>query len=246
MDIEIIHLPTVDSTNTWAKQHAHQFSQDKLTIIVADEQTAGRGRFQRSWISPKGENLYATFYFTLTKESMHIHSLAQLMTYSVAQVLLEEDLPITIKWPNDILIQGKKASGILCELSSGKDHIDCFLGVGLNVNTDSKLLSSIQKPATSLQAESDRLWQRQDLLKKIQMQFVKDLAVFKKSGFTSFLSRFENLMAYIGQTVTCTIDSKQITGICHSLTNEGQLNIYLPNKELVTLSAAEVSVSVKK
>lgn len=246
MNVEIIHLPKVNSTNTWAKQHVDQFSKDKLTIIVADEQTAGRGRFQRNWLSPKGENIYATFYFALAKDSMHIHSLAQLMTYSVAQVLLQENLPINIKWPNDLLIHEKKVSGILCELSFGKDQIDCFLGVGINVNTDPKLLASIEKPATSLQAESDQLWQRQDLLKKIQVQFVKDLTTFKNNGFTSFLPKFENLMAYIGQTVTCTVDSKQITGICHSLTNEGQLNICLPNKELVTLSAAEVSVAVTK
>src|SRR4051812_3291883 len=113
-DVVNIHLDQIDSTNTYAKQHAQDFAPDKITCITAEEQTAGRGRFQRKWISPRGVNLYTTFYFRLPLSTLHLTSLCQVAAFSVSSLLLQSDLHPKIKWPNDVLLSGKKISGVLC------------------------------------------------------------------------------------------------------------------------------------
>lgn len=235
-----IHLETIDSTNTYAKQHAKTFAADKITCITAEEQTAGRGRFQRSWISPKGVNIYATFYFRLPINTLHLISLSQVMTYSFASVLLKEGLQPKIKWPNDVQLNGKKVSGILCETAFQEHFVELFLGIGVNVNMEIKEASKIDKPATSLKIETGRSWDKEALLKKIQKEFLVDLKNFKKGGFTPFHSQFENLLAYKGETVRCFDGKKEWTGVCHSLTNDGQLNLYLPDKSIHTVLSGDI------
>jgi BirA family biotin operon repressor/biotin-[acetyl-CoA-carboxylase] ligase len=233
-----IHLDIIDSTNTYAKQHAATFPPAQITCITAEEQTAGRGRYQRKWVSPRGVNIYATFYFRLPVNTLHLTSLAQVMTYSFASVLLHEGLHPKIKWPNDIQLSSKKVSGILCETAFQKDFVEVFLGIGINVNLEDA--GSIDQPATSLLLETGRKWDKAALLKKIQKQFTADLEKFKKEGFTPFHSAFENLLAYKGQTIRCFDGKKTWEGICHSLTYDGQLNLYLPDKTMHTILSGDV------
>ena len=240
MEINDIHLESVDSTNQYAKTHYSQFDPDQLTCITADEQTAGHGRLQRRWESPKGQNIYATFCFRLPLPTLHLVSLSQIMTLSLSMVLLKEGLFPKIKWPNDVQLNSKKMAGILCETEFHPHHIDIFLGVGINVNMDAQQLSLIDQPATSLLIETDQLWDRSSLLKKLQKQFLVDLQKFKKEGFTPFHSQFENLLAYKGQTIHCFDGKKEWVGICHSVTNDGQLNLYLPNKEIHTVISGDI------
>src|SRR5579872_3829888 len=87
-----IQLDVIDSTNTYAKQHAASFPKDQITCVTAEEQTAGRGRYDRKWVSPKGVNIYATFYFTLPANTLDIVSLSQVMAYSLSSLLLQEGL----------------------------------------------------------------------------------------------------------------------------------------------------------
>src|SRR3989344_8972784 len=102
MELIEISLDKIDSTNTYAKKHAAEFASDKIACITAEEQTGGRGRYQRTWLSPRGVNLYVTFAFLLPKKTPHLTSLAQMMTCSLASLLLLEGLSPKIKWPNDV------------------------------------------------------------------------------------------------------------------------------------------------
>lgn len=238
--IHELHLDTVDSTNTYAKQHSASFPKGQITCITAEEQTAGKGRFQRTWISPRGVNLYATFYFTLPLNTLHLVSLSQVMAYSVATLLKHEGLQPQIKWPNDVRLKEKKVSGILCETQFHKDIIDIFLGVGINVNLDAKSASQIDQPATSLYLETGKQWDKKALLKKLEAQFVKDLERFKKEGFTPFHKEFEKLLALKGETIRCFDGKKIWVGICHSLTDDGQLNLMLPDKTIHTLLSGDI------
>jgi len=246
MEIENVFLEKIDSTNKWAKEHRGEFNQKNLTVISAKEQTEGKGRFQRKWISPLGENIYATFYFTLHENCMHLSSMAQIMTLSIAKLLIKERLDPKIRWPNDVLLSDKKVAGVLCEMTSNPHGCEVFLGVGINVDTPLDILQRIDKPATSLKEESDRYWEKNQLLTSLQKQFVHDLQLFIKEGFTPFHAGYENLMAYISEEICCEHNEQKWTGICHSLTNEGQLNLYLPNGEIITLSAAEVTLRTTK
>ena len=238
-----LHFNTIDSTNTYAKAHAKTFDPKKITCITADEQTAGRGRFQREWKSPKGVNLYATFCFQLPLQTLHLNSLAQLMAASLAALLIKEGLHPKIKWPNDIQLNNKKLSGILCETSFQNGIAQIFLGIGINVNMEPSDLNEIDQPATSLKQETHRSWNRPELLEKLQKQFLHDLSLFKSKGFTPFHSLFENLLAHKGEQIRCFDGKKTWVGICHSLTMDGQLNIYLPDKSMHTITSGDIESS---
>jgi BirA family transcriptional regulator, biotin operon repressor / biotin---[acetyl-CoA-carboxylase] ligase len=246
MEIENLFLEEIDSTNIYAKKHVNEFDKNKITVIIAEEQTSGKGRFQRNWLSPKGENIYATFYFKLKKDCFHLTCLAQLMTLSIAKVLIKEGLKPKIRWPNDIIIDDEKLAGVLCEITTDANGCDIFLGVGINVDTDLKILKKIDKPATSLKEKSKRIWNKNELLSLLQNQFNEDLEIFMKDGFTPFHAQYENLMAYISQEIECECGDKKYSGICHSLSCDGQLNLYLPSKEIMTLSAADVTLKTIK
>ncbi len=243
MEIGEIHLNTIDSTNTYAKTHAENFAADKITCITAEEQTAGRGRYQRKWTSPRGVNLYTTFYFCLPISTLHLISLAQVMAYSLTALLLREGLDPKIKWPNDIQLHGKKVSGILCETIFRSKDVQIILGIGINVNMSPEALATIDQPATSLKNETHREWDRKDLLKKLQKQFVSDLETFKEKGFAPFHDLFEKRLALKGQTIRCFDGKKEWVGICHSVSSDGQLNLLLENQTLHTLRSGDIEKS---
>lgn len=235
-----IHLDTVDSTNNYAKLNSEKFPLQQITCITAETQTAGRGRYQRKWVSPKQGNIYATFYFQLPINTLHLTSLAQVMAFSLATVLLHENLHPKIKWPNDVQLHGKKISGVLCETQFHPEHVDIFLGVGVNVNLDAETAAEIDQPATSLKIETGREWDKTAFLKKLQKQFTIDLEKFKKRGFEPFHDAFENLLAMKGEKIRCFDGKKEWVGICHSLTNDGQLNLYLPDKSIHTVISGDI------
>lgn len=246
MKCKKIFLDKIDSTNKWAKEHTDQVFSEDLTIVHADEQTAGKGRFGRHWESPQGENIYATFCFRINAQCLHLISLAQVMTLSIAKILIKLGLQPKIRWPNDILLSNKKVSGVLCEISHTKGLCEVFLGVGINVDTPKEILEKIDQPATCLQKHIIKKYKKGEILDLLEIQFIHDLDLFLAQGFAPFLCEYENLMAYIGEEICCENQGKKWVGICHSLTNDGQLNLYLPNKEIIALQAADVTLRVKK
>jgi BirA family biotin operon repressor/biotin-[acetyl-CoA-carboxylase] ligase len=241
LEIEDIFLDKVNSTNIWAKEHVDSFDPNKITVITSEEQTNGIGRCKRRWISPPG-GLYSTFYFRLKKNSLHITSIAHVISFSLAQIFQKKDLNPKIKWPNDILLSEKKISGILCETVFLDDYVDIFLGIGINVNLSSDELKKIDQPATSLFVETKKMWNEKDLLKKLEDQFAENLEIFKEKGFATFHDAYENIMAYIGKEIICTNGENKWTGILHSISCEGGLNLYLPNKEIKTFLSGDISV----
>jgi BirA family biotin operon repressor/biotin-[acetyl-CoA-carboxylase] ligase len=235
-----IHFDCIDSTNTYAKTHSREFDPDQITCITADEQTAGRGRFQRSWISPPKVNLYTTFYFRLPPKTPHLISLAQVLAFSLASILIQNGLQPRIKWPNDIQLNGKKLSGVLCETFFSEHFVEIFLGIGINVNMEASALADVGQPATSLKIETGKTWDKQKLLHQLEKQFLADLEQFEKSGFFPFHTPFENLLAYRGQTIRCFDGKKEWVGICYSLTSDGQLNLRLPDGSMHTVISGEI------
>lgn len=194
MDLVEIDLTTIDSTQEYAKKNYTSFDPAKLTCISAEEQTKGKGTWQKKWISPKGVNIYATFYFQLAARAPDLTTLAQVMSSSFASILLAEGLHPKVKWPNDIQLNGKKVSGVLCETIFEKEFVAIFLGIGINVNMEEKDLSQIDQPATSLKVETKRIWDRKNLLRKLEVQFEKDLALFKQKGFEPFRVRLKTIL----------------------------------------------------
>jgi len=205
------------------------------------KQLSGIGRFQRNWISHHSQNIYATFYFQLPRETLHIQSLGQILALSFAKVLIKEGINPEIKWPNDLMLNRKKIGGVLAEVISHKNFFDVFLGIGVNVNMGKEELSIVDNPDSSLQIETTKHWNEKHLLEELKQELKQDLEIYKKEGFSPFHNPFENLMAYKGEKITCYDQKKSWTGICHSVTADGQLNLCMDDGSIETLSSAEIS-----
>lgn len=155
-----IELKSVDSTNVWARDHLANCDQSELTVIVTDEQTAGRGQYGRYWYAPPGQ-LIATFVFFIPQPD-RTH-LVQLLACVLKELLEKEGLKPAIRWPNDLLINGKKVAGILVEVTEEA----VIMGLGLNLALTAEDLQKISQPATSLLQESGRPFERDPLLRQI-------------------------------------------------------------------------------
>lgn len=144
-----IHFETISSTNNWAKEHLDQFDKSRLTIVTADEQTQGYGQRKQRWVSNKGDGLWVSFCFYV-EESPDGLVLTRVMAESLVKFLKQHGVAGTIKWPNDLLVDGKKIAGVLCEIC---DHW-VVIGVGLNINMKQESLDKIDQPATSIFCET--------------------------------------------------------------------------------------------
>jgi birA, biotin-[acetyl-CoA-carboxylase] ligase region len=240
-----IHLKTIDSTNTYAKKLSSSFPHGQITCIYADEQTAGKGRQKRSWISPPNVNLYVTFFLQLPMNTPQLTSIGQILALSCATCLHKHDLSAQIKWPNDIQLHSKKIGGILCEIDFAPPLANLFLGIGLNVNMEKNLLAQIDQPATSLLAETNKTWDREKLLQELQMQFELDLKTFKQKGFAPFHAQLNNLLSMKGKTVSLFDGQETWTGICDSINSNGEFCLLLQNGQIKTFSSGDVSLREK-
>jgi BirA family biotin operon repressor/biotin-[acetyl-CoA-carboxylase] ligase len=237
--VDFIQLETVDSTNSWAKNHALSFNPDHLTCITAQEQTGGRGRQERKWVSPKG-NLYVSFYFTLPKIASYLANLGQIMALACAETLLAMKVPVQLKWPNDLLVQDKKIGGVLSETISLEQNIGVILGLGLNVNMPESLLEAVGQPATSLHLFLQKEIESLSLLQPLLDHFFSYLTQLQSFGFASLQPRFQALLARIGQVITVQLPLKKVEGICHSITAEGYLKLALPSGEFLTIAVGDI------
>lgn len=224
MDVYWIHFATIDSTNTWAKEHAQEFDPKKLTCIVADMQTAGRGRFSRSWVGAKG-NLMMSLFFHLDPKDPILPNLAQILALSCIRILRIDE--IQIKWPNDLVVDGKKLAGILVETVPAGGVV---VGLGMNVNVPVET----DQAATSLYELTGRKWNLKELRGQIVTRFQKDL----KGGFVP--EEFEEVLAYQNQQISCLVGKEMIEGMLIGINDRGQLKIKLADESIRTIYSGDI------
>ncbi len=178
----IIYFDEIDSTNIKAKELA-QKNIDDGSIIIAEKQTLGSGRFNRKWISPSG-GLWFTLVLRPKLPPNEAPKITQIAAASIYKTLKDFDINVNIKWPNDIILNGKKLCGILAEMKCDMDTVHYLvLGIGMNVNINEKNFDEIAKPiATSLKIQFDKEFKRSEILanflnhfEKLYYKFVNDL-----------------------------------------------------------------------
>ena len=159
----VIYRESATSTMDIARREA-QAGDAEGAIVIAEEQTAGRGRMGRAWVSPRGANIYVTIVLHPTLEQLR--SLAMIAPLAVCHAIEEiTGLSPRIKWPNDVLIQGKKVCGILIESELEDDEVLFALaGIGINANLDVAAHEEIREIATSLHTELGREIGREEVL----------------------------------------------------------------------------------
>jgi BirA family biotin operon repressor/biotin-[acetyl-CoA-carboxylase] ligase len=241
MEIENIFLISVGSTNEYAKEHVFEFDNKKLTCIFTQEQTAGYGSRHHKWICHKGKDLAATFFFSLPTKTSNLNCLSYIMCISLCQVLMKYGLTPKIKWPNDILLSGKKLSGILCETKNNQTMI--FLGIGINVNSDKEDVGKIDQPATSLKIETGHNWDIKILQQELQEHFLQNLNIFKDTGFATFHKEVEKLLAKRGDKISFEENGTQYEGTIKGITKDGYLTIILKDGTVKIISSIAANIT---
>lgn len=234
------HFQTIDSTNTWAKKHADEWAKEGITVISTDFQTQGRGRLSRVWISPPSTNIMTSFCFWLDSEKTDFVQLPQILALTTVEVLLRKGLFPQIKWPNDVLIHGKKIAGILTEALQENERRGMILGIGLNVNMTPETLLSIDRPATSLFVETGIHFSLKVLQQELEETFASNLSLFFQEGFSPFFSSFKKFLTFKkGDLVTFHDHQKVIEATFEAIQIDGSIALRLASGEIRTYHAGE-------
>jgi BirA family biotin operon repressor/biotin-[acetyl-CoA-carboxylase] ligase len=220
---EVVCLERTESTNTTAKSMALAGAPEG-TLVVADTQTGGRGRKRRTWYSPVHDGLYASVVLRprlLLGQAGRIPILASL---ALAETILDLGLSnVSIKWPNDILLRGKKAAGILTEVGAEMDSVD-YMVVGLGVNVSNRRFPRpLQATATSLFLESGTRVLRSSLLVRYLARLEACYAYCRKGVTGRVLSRWQELSGVVGRRVFVETGEERSEGVVEGVDEDGGL-----------------------
>jgi BirA family biotin operon repressor/biotin-[acetyl-CoA-carboxylase] ligase len=198
-------------------------------VVAAGAQTAGRGRMSRVWFSPQGENLYCSLLLRPGVEPGRAASLPLVVGLAVAEAVAElapETTPL-IKWPNDILIGGKKVCGILCEMQAEADCVSHIIpGIGVNVNlTEAELPEELRDRATSLRIETGRRFSRAVVLAAILNRFEPLYVRWRADGLKPLLAEIEARDALRGRTITLEQGGRLVCGVADGILADGALRL---------------------
>jgi BirA family transcriptional regulator, biotin operon repressor / biotin---[acetyl-CoA-carboxylase] ligase len=233
----IHHFAELDSTNDQLKR---MVDAPEFTCIIADRQTAGRGRYGRTWHSSPGDGLYLSVLLCPQGPSSKIPSLSLMAGVAVAEVLIARDIAgVDIKWPNDVLVNERKVCGILVEgISSGEHHHRIILGIGVNLNHRS-FPQKLSATATSLMIETGCPVDIDEFCDQLLERVAHWYERWKLSD--GIISRFQELSSYArGRMVIVTLDDEQITGETAGLTETGALRVATSDGRMKQIMAGEV------
>ncbi len=213
----IIHFEEIDSTNNYLKENCSSLAHG--TIVTADRQTAGRGRFNRRWISQDGG-----LYFSVLIKPQQTDSwpnFTQLMGLSLCRAI-EKLFPNTyLKWPNDVLADGKKLCGILSEgvLSGGRLE---GMVIGTGVNVGQKAMPDVGQPATSLYMLGVRV-DKSALMQDIMNYFWQDYPAVETHGFAAICEPYKKRFPFIGKQISVKNGEKPLSGTVQDVSSRGTL-----------------------
>lgn len=239
---EIFYFPVLDSTNTKAKQLAEE-GYPSGTLVVAEQQDAGRGRRGRDWASPRGVGIFMTLMLKPDILPNNASMLTLVAALAVAAAIRKcTGRPAGIKWPNDIVMNGKKVCGILTEMSAQIDYVNhVVVGIGINVHNES-FPEDIAPTATSLYLETGVHYRRAALIEEIWEQFERYYAVFLQTqDLSGLVKEYEAHLVNMHQSVRVIDPKEPFEGRAMGITPRGELMVDTwESRRLV--SAGEVSV----
>lgn len=242
---EVICLPSTESTNLVARQRAQEGAREG-TLVITDYQTKGRGRLERRWWSPPGENLLFSIIFRPPFEMTQAFRLTLVSSLAIAEAIRQKTgLEALIKWPNDIYIKGKKVSGILSELGVRNEKAEyVIVGIGINVNGDPSIHPEIRGIATSISVELGQGFSRLRLLKVILELIEGYYHVLKEGDFGSLRQTWDSLSLVKGKRVKVVSMGCSQEGVAESIDKEGFLILRDDSGERRRIISADVSLSL--
>lgn len=235
----IRHYESLDSTNEEARRLAKTGEQQKIWILT-DEQTAGRGRRGRAWVSPKG-NLMTTLYLPgpfAPEIAGQLSFVAGLAIFDTVAKLIGDESLLGLKWPNDLLLSGAKLAGILLEASSSAERDIQSLAIGIGVNLRHHPLDT-PYPASSL----EKICEAPTPIQALQILapcFDAHLATWRAHGFLPIRNLWAQRAYGMGGDITVRMETHQVSGIFEGITEDGNLLLRLTSGALETIAAGDI------
>jgi BirA family biotin operon repressor/biotin-[acetyl-CoA-carboxylase] ligase len=239
---KIVHKETVDST----QKVAHRLSQEGCeegTVVIAEEQVAGRGRMEREWYSPKSSGIWMSIILKPKLPPYQAPQFTLLTAVAIVEAIQEvTGLQPKIKWPNDILINGKKMTGILTELQANSDQIYAIIiGIGMNVN-QLQFPDHLKEIATSIAIEKGEKVFRPQLIQRILEKLEHYYDLYLKEGFAPIKSLWEQYAISIGKHIKARTITGTISGKALGITDEGVLQIQDDEGTIHSIYSADIEL----
>ncbi|WP_299094147.1 biotin--[acetyl-CoA-carboxylase] ligase [uncultured Metabacillus sp.] len=235
---------TVTSTQKIAQSLANEGAPEG-TIVVADQQTSGRGRMSRVWYSPSGTGIWMSM---IIRPKIPINRTPQLTLLTAVAIVqaIEELTPLKpdIKWPNDILLNGKKIVGILTELQAEADQVhSVIIGTGINVNqTKEDFPEELQNVATSIKVETGSDWERAQFIQTILLKFEGLYSLFLSQGFKPIKLLWESYAISLQKTIIARTLKGTIEGKAIGIDDDGVLLIEKNDQSIERIYSADIEM----
>lgn len=232
--MRVVTLKEVDSTNLYAKNNLHVL--EDRTIVHALSQTSGRGRLTRKWIDFGQGNLFVSFVLKPSSNFDEKYSnLTQYLSVVLAKVLENYGLDPKIKWPNDVLINGKKIAGILSEtVMQGSNFKGLVLGIGVNLNATTEKVKLVEdKPVTALNLEIGEIISSDKFLNELADEFFENYDEFLQKGFEFIKSDYISRTSFLDTEVCVQGFNDTKKGIAKGITDSGELILEDDDKQFV-------------
>lgn len=241
---ELLFFDEVDSTNDVAMERGARGLAEGL-VVLSEGQSRGKGRMGRTWMSPKNVNLYISILLRPDISPQYSPVMTMMSAISTARAITEvTGLETTIKWPNDILIDRKKVSGILTEMNAEQERINyVVIGIGINVNMKKKdFPEGLRVPATSLAECLGKRVDRMNLLSVLLKALEQDYEELKNNGIISIFNKWRKGCDILNRRVKVCLTGEEIIGVVDDFTPEGGLMIRLDGREKRVIYAGDVSI----
>lgn len=237
-------FPVIDSTNSLLKAEAQAGKAAEGAVIMAEHQTDGHGRLNRSWESPPGKGLlFSTLLFPkiADKKLTLIGLMASMAVLDSVQEVVGSDIPISLKWPNDLMIDGKKICGILSEGGSVGDKCFVVVGVGLNVNQKSEDFPvEIRDSAVSLYMLTGEPHAKNEILRHILISLERYYLRLQDQGSGWIAKTWIERAGTVGKQVTVSHNGNKIAGVAVGIAPDGALQIKDEHGEVMTIYSGDV------
>jgi len=241
---EIFFYEKVGSTNTVAAELAEK-GVSEGTVVLAEYQEKGKGRLGRRWVSPPGVNIYMSIIVrpeVNPRDGQFITMMAAIACSTALRKLTSLD--VTVKWPNDLMVSGRKIGGILTEMKiSPRRVIYAIVGIGINVNIDkSAFPSDIKERATSVKNERGLSYPRNAIIVEILNEISQWYRTLKEKGKEILLSEWKRLTSTLGREVKVTVGKEVFKGLAESIDDEGRLILRLPSGAVKRIRAGDITI----
>ncbi|TFY85291.1 bifunctional biotin--[acetyl-CoA-carboxylase] ligase/biotin operon repressor BirA [Pseudomonas kairouanensis] len=239
-----VHIfDTIDSTNAEALRlvdagHIAPF------LVLAEQQTAGRGRRGRKWVSPFAQNVYYSLVLRVEGGVRQLEGLSLVVGLAVMQTLRESGVQgAALKWPNDVLVGDKKVAGILLELVGDPADI-CHVVIGVGINVNMQKAEEVDQRWTSVRLEAGASVDRNHLVARLSVQLQGYLARHKESGFSALQAEWEQSHLWQGRAVSLIAGASQIDGEVLGVDHQGALRLSVEGVEKI-YSGGELSLRLR-